>query len=278
MKRSNRLGKGLDALMASEDSEERLQEVEVNKIEPNPYQPRIDFDQNQLEDLASSIKRHGLLQPVIVRKKELKFQLAVGERRWRAAKIANLKQIPAIVQKMGEEDMMEIALIENLQREDLNPMEEAQAYQSLMDNFNLTQEELSTRIGKSRSAVANMLRLLRLSPLVQQHVSRETISKGHARALLALKDFSLQERILTKIVERELSVRETERLVKELQHPPEKEKEKEKKASPYQNYERFFRDILETEVKISESKRARKIVIKFDNEKDLKRILNRIKG
>ena len=183
------LGKGLSALIpAKEESstEEGVQEINIKEIRPNRFQPRHDFDEEKLAELAESVRVHGILQPIVVRAVIGGYELVAGERRWRAAQLAKLSSIPAVVRELSEAEMMEIALIENIQREDLNPLEEAEALQRLLTEFGLTQEELARRIGKSRSHIANTLRLLNLTPEVQSYVSRGTISMGHARALLAI--------------------------------------------------------------------------------------------
>src|SRR6056297_485739 len=212
-----RLDKGLDALLSKSQGEKReheIKDISVEKIKPNPFQPRDRFTEESLEELANSIEKKGILQPVTVREVQYdKFQLVTGERRWRAAKIVGLEFIPAIIRDFDDQEMMEVALIENLQREDLNPIEEAYAYQKMIEEFDLTQKEVAERVSKSRSAIANTLRLLNLPPSVQEIVSRETISMGHARALLPLES-KKQVDLANKIVEKDLSVRETEKMVK----------------------------------------------------------------
>lgn len=227
-----RLGKGLDALLSKSQGEKReheIKDISVEKIKPNPFQPRDRFTEESLEELANSIEKKGILQPVTVREVQYdKFQLVTGERRWRAAKIADLEFIPAIIRDFEDEEMMEVALIENLQREDLNPIEEAYAYQKMINKFDITQKEVAERVSKSRSAIANTLRLLKLPPSVQEIVSRETISMGHARALLPL-DADKQRELAQKIVEKDLSVRETEGLVKKHLEKNKKQKKNKKK-------------------------------------------------
>ncbi|HKL12391.1 MAG TPA: ParB/RepB/Spo0J family partition protein [Halanaerobiales bacterium] len=212
-----RLGKGLDALLSKSQGEKReheIKDINIEKIKPNPYQPRNRFTEESLEELANSIEKKGVLQPVTVREIQYEnFELVTGERRWRAAQRAGLDTIPAIIRDFKDDEMMEVALIENLQREDLNPIEEAYAYQKMIEEFDLTQKEVAERVSKSRSAIANTLRLLNLPPSVQEIVSRETISMGHARALLPLES-KKQVDLANKIVEKDLSVRETEKMVK----------------------------------------------------------------
>lgn len=274
--KTKRLGRGLNALIDTHETSDELQEIPVHEILPNPYQPRTDFSEEKMEELTQSIKEFGLIQPITVRKAEDEqgFQIAVGERRWRAAKRANLETVPALVQEMDEQKMMELAMVENLQREDLNPMEEAKAYQHLMKSFNFTQENLSLRLGRSRSSLANSLRLLNLSPLVQEYVSRETISKGHARALLGLKDHREQESLVKRIIQDDLSVRETEELVKFSNSPREKMREK-KRITSYLNYEKEMKDLLSVPVHIHEGRRKNRIVIEFTSEDDLKQIIGK---
>ncbi len=209
-----RLGKGLEALIPPGQLEGEANQIPLDYIESNPYQPREDFSDESLAELTESIKQHGVIQPLIVRKMEKKrFQIVAGERRWRAAIKAGLKRVPVVTRDFAEREMMEIALIENLQREDLNPIEEAQALQRLIGDFELTQEEVSRTLGKSRSGIANSLRLLKLDPEVQENVSRGTISMGHARALLALPSQEEQKEAARVIVKEGFNVRQTEKLV-----------------------------------------------------------------
>jgi len=209
-----RLGKGLEALIPSGQIEEEANQIPVEFIESNPYQPREDFSDESLSELVESVKQHGVIQPLIVRKIEKnRFQIVAGERRWRAAKKAGLKDVPVVTRDFGDREMMEVALIENLQREDLNPIEEAQALQRLMSEFDLTQEEAAQTLGKSRSGIANSLRLLKLDREVQENVSRETISTGHARALLSLPSKEDQQEAVRIILKEGFNVRQTEKLV-----------------------------------------------------------------
>lgn len=229
----NRLGKGLGALINDAAFEEdsstsgRLREIYVQQIEPNPFQPRQEFDQEELKELADSIKENGIIQPITVRQiKPDLYQLVTGERRWRASRMIGLSKIPAIIKDYDDRQMMETALIENIQREDLNPIEEAQAYQRMMEEFGLTQEDVASKVGKSRSSIANIVRLLNLSPKVQVYVSRETLSMGHARALLAIKNPEEQIQVADYIIKNNLSVRETEKFVHSFNKEMEKKKEK----------------------------------------------------
>lgn len=215
-----RLGRGLDALLAAEPQEgERVQEVALDEVEPNPHQPRRAFPEDKLEELAASIREHGVVQPILVRQHGDRYQIIAGERRWRAARMAGLRAIPVVVRDMSDAQMMEVALVENLQRQDLNPMEEARAYQTLMDRLGLTQEELAVRLGKSRPAIANALRLLQLDREVQELVEQGKLSMGHARAVAGLESAGAQREVARRIVDGGLSVREAEALVKRWQAP-----------------------------------------------------------
>ena len=224
------LGKGLEALfnenqltkeeeMKLENGEEIVQNLKLIDIEPNRDQPRRTFNSESLEELATSIKRYGVIQPIIVTKMDNYYQIVAGERRWRAAKKAGLMEIPCLVRDSTERKNREIALIENIQREDLNPVEEAQAYRRLIEEFHLKQDEIAERVSKSRTAVTNSLRLLKLSPKVQEMVVDEMISAGHARAILGISDFETQEMIALKVFDHKLSVRETEALVRKILKP-----------------------------------------------------------
>lgn len=213
------LGKGLGALIPQleEDELKKTQELPISKIKVNPYQPRKEFDEASLQELADSIREHGIIQPLLVRSYKDHYQLIAGERRWRAAQIVGLKFVPVVIRDYNDQQMMEIALVENLQREDLNPLEEAEAYNKLIQEFGLTQEEVAQKVGKSRPAVANTLRLLQLPEEIKQLVAKNVISMGHARTILSLTDQELQHKVCKEIIEKNLSVRETEELVYSLQ-------------------------------------------------------------
>src|SRR6185295_8662456 len=207
------LGRGLGALLSAERPDsfgDEQNEVEVELIDASPLQPRTFFDQSSLEQLAESIRTHGVVQPVVLRRIDDRYQLVAGERRWRAAKLAGLNRIPAVVRDIDDDNLLEIALIENIQREDLNPIEEAQAYKKLIDAVGLTQESLAARVGRDRSYITNYLRLLRLPDDIQSLVAQGKLSTGHARTLLGLEQADEQRRLARKIIERGLSVRETE--------------------------------------------------------------------
>ncbi|MEG6565633.1 ParB/RepB/Spo0J family partition protein [Thermoanaerobacterium saccharolyticum] len=266
------LGRGLQALIPEidEESPKGVENIKISDIEPNQFQPRKHFDDESLKELSDSIKEHGIIQPIIVRKNDFGYQIVAGERRWRAAKLAGLKEIPAIVKDFDDQKVMEIALIENLQREDLNPIDEAKAYKSLMEQFNLTQEEISKRVGKSRSSIANSIRLLNLDDEVQNMLMEGKITTGHAKVILALQDAEKQNMIAKKIVDKNLNVRETENLIKEVTSP---KKKKRKESDAYikeieDNFCRFFG----TKVKIIHGKNRGKILIEYYSEEDLSRL------
>lgn len=223
------LGKGLDLLIPDEDNNEESKSpvlIKVTQIDPNKGQPRKNFNEEALNELASSIKRHGMIQPVIVRKRDDRYELIAGERRWRAARIAGLKEIPAIIREYSDGEISEIALIENIQREDLTPIEEAKAYKTLIEEYGITQEELSSRISKSRANIANTMRLLKLNEDVQAMVEEGLLSAGHARALLGLEDEESQLKAAGEVIKGDLSVRDTEKLVKNKKNPPQKKEKK----------------------------------------------------
>lgn len=210
------LGKGLQALLPEAESsrDEGVREIEIALVKPNPFQPRKEFDAEKLEELATSIREHGVVQPILVRAKGEGYEIVAGERRWRASRLAGLKSIPAVVREFSETEVMEIALIENLQREDLNPLEEAEAYDRLIKEFGATQEELAKRLGKSRPQITNTLRLLQLSSGLRQRVASGAISVGHAKVLLSVPDAKERETLGAAIAERGLSVREAEAFLK----------------------------------------------------------------
>lgn len=212
------LGKGLGALIstANEETENGIMELRVNEIEPNVGQPRKKFDDEKLIQLSDSIKQHGIVQPIIVRKEENIYKIVAGERRWRAARMAGLTNVPVILKDISNKQVMEMALIENIQREDLNPIEEAEAYERLINEYKMTQEELSKSIGKNRSTIANIIRLLALGEKVKEYLINGEISSGHARALLSIEDKEMQEKVCSEIIEKNLNVRDTESLVKKL--------------------------------------------------------------
>ncbi len=278
-----RLGKGLDALLSKSQGEKReheIKDINVEKIKPNPFQPRNRFSDDTLDELAESIANKGVLQPVTVREVQYdNFELVTGERRWRAAKKVGLKTIPAIIRDFKDEEMMEVALIENLQREDLNPIEEAHAYKKMIEELEITQKEVAKRVSKSRSTVANTLRLLNLPPSVQEIVSRETISMGHARALLPL-EHKKQKEIAKKIVEEDLSVRKTEELVKSLTEKKNKKnmnkKTKNELSPKWIKAREQLAEKLGLDVKIKDKVSKKEITINCRDYKEMENILNKI--
>lgn len=274
------LGKGLAALIPdySEENKNLLKEINIDEITPNPNQPRIDMDQEKLNELADSIKEHGVIQPIIVRRiKKGSYQIIAGERRWRACKMLDLKTIPAIITEYSDLKSTEVALIENLQRVDLNPLEEALAYQSLINEFGITQEKLAKRVGKSRSAVANTLRLLSLPDDILQMLKNGDLTSGHARALLALDEARKQIAVAKEVVNKQLSVRQTERLVKKLTEQKQTGNEKnQSQANPELLYlQDKLQNIFSTKVQIKTNKKGKgKLEIEFYNQDDLNRIID----
>ncbi|MFD2170634.1 ParB/RepB/Spo0J family partition protein [Tumebacillus lipolyticus] len=275
-KRSGGLGRGLEAIFNSNPKgEESVSTALVADLRPNPYQPRRVFDDEKIEELSSSIREHGIIQPLIVRASVRGYEVVAGERRLRAAKLAGLDEVPVVVRDFTDRQMNEIALIENLQREDLNPIEVAEAYQSLMEKFDLKQDVLAKKVGQSRSHVANMLRLLNLPSEIREHVSRGTLSMGHARALLGLTDKKQQIALAEKAIDEELSVRQVEHLVNRLQTMAQRETKKVAKPNPIlKQYEEEFRTRLGTGVKIVQGKKRGKIEIDYFSTEDLERILS----
>lgn len=270
------LGKGLNALFNTDEvvAGEKVEKIQVRDIKPNPYQPRKEFKKEALEELAESIKEHGILQPVVVRKQGKGYELVVGERRFRAAKIALQKEIPAIIREFDQQQMMELAILENLQREDLTALEEAEAYQNLMENLKFTQEQLAQRLGKSRPYIANQVRLLSLPKDVQQLIAEQIITPGHGRTLLSLKRNKLISQVAAKVVQQGLNVRQLEALVQQYNEDVSREtKEKPKKDLFLQEREDQLRDVFGTSVVITKGKKKGKIEIEFFSEDDLERIL-----
>lgn len=280
------LGKGLDSLIADkvgtsgDKTEENKNEVmvSINKVEPNKEQPRKTFDEDALLELSESIKQFGVLQPLLVTDKKDYYEIIAGERRWRAAKMAGLKKVPVIVKDLTDQEIVEISLIENIQRENLNPIEEAIAYKRLLNEFNLKQDEVAERVSKSRTAVTNSMRLLKLCDKVQQMVINDMISTGHARALLGITDEEKQYNLAQRIFDEKISVRETEKLVKKLQkqkNEPVKEAAPEKKKldAVYQEAEEKMKTILGTKVIINQKDSMKgKIEIEYYSPEELTRI------
>ena len=256
---------------------EQVQIVKLTKVEPSREQPRKQFDADALQELAESIKQFGVLQPLLVQKKEDYYEIIAGERRWRASKLAGLKEVPVIVKEFTEQEAVEISLIENIQREDLNPIEEAMAYKRLMEEFHLKQDAIAERVSKSRTAVTNSMRLLKLDDRVQQMLIDEMISTGHARALLALESKDAQAEAAVKVFDEKLSVRETERLAKELLNPVQKKEEKPKNQAEelvYKNLEEKIKQIIGAKVAINRrTDNKGKIEIEYYSQEELERIV-----
>ena len=286
------LGKGLDSLIPDhktvKTTERKKQEVEekkegeqlinINKIEPNHEQPRRNFEEDSLLELADSIKQFGVLQPLIVQKRHDYYEIIAGERRWRAAKMAGIKEIPVIIKEYTKREAVEIALIENIQRENLNPIEEAMAFKRLLTEFSLKQDEVAERVSKSRTTVTNSMRLLKLDERVQQMIVDDMISTGHARTLLAIEDHEEQYNLANKIFDEKLSVRETEKLIKELKNP---KKEKEKKVIEqdfiYKDLEERMKTVMGTKVHVNPKTKGKgKIEIEYYSDEELERIFELI--
>ena len=274
------LGRGLSALIPDTPApvpspSERSLEIDSDLLRPNKFQPRTQMDDERIEDLARSIRSNGIIQPIIVRKVDNGYEIIAGERRWRAAQRAGLLKVPVVVRDIPEERLLAVALIENIQREDLNPIEEAVAYRRLGDEFHLTQEQIADAVGKDRSSVANYVRLLRLPQEVRGNVASNTLSMGHARALLALSDEAAQLRVARDVVSRNLSVRETEALVKKAASPvvekPEKPTDVHTRAA-----EDKLRMSLGTRVRINRKGKGGRIEIEFVNEDELQRLYERL--
>ncbi len=277
------LGKGINALFNNVEFEqgegEAIKEINLKELRPNPYQPRKVFSEDAIEELKQSILVHGILQPIIARKSIKGYEIVVGERRYRAAVEAGLKNVPVVVRKMTEQQMMELAILENLQREDLNPIEEAFAYQTLLERLNLTQDELAKRLGKSRPHITNHVRLLSLPEEVKNYISEGKISMGHGRALLALKNKEKLNALVEKVMKEKLNVRQLEQYIHQLNEnvPREtKTKEQQKKDIFIKQRETNLRERLGTTVTIKQTKKKGKIEIEFFSQEDLDRILDLI--
>ena len=288
------LGKGLDSLIPDNksiksvspektaetrneaDVKEGVLTMKINEVEPNRDQPRKNFDEDALLELSDSIKQFGVLQPLLVRKRKDYYEIIAGERRWRAAKLAGVKEVPVIIKEYTDQEILEIGLIENIQRENLNPIEEAIAYKRLLEEFNLKQDEVAERVSKSRTAVTNSMRLLKLSDKVQQMIIDDMISTGHARALLAIDDPELQYTLANKIFDEKLSVRETEKLVKEIKNPKKpKEKKVIENAFIYQDLEEKMKSVFGTKVSIaSKGKGKGKIEIEYYSDDELEHLFD----
>lgn len=271
------LGKGLNAFFGNiEDvKEETVKEININELRPNPYQPRKVFDPEALEEMKRSIIEHGILQPIIVRKSIKGYEIVVGERRFRAAKEAKLKKVPAVIRELNEQQMMELAVLENLQREDLTAIEEGAAYQLLLDKLKLTQEELAKRLGKSRPHIANHIRLLSLPPVIQELISEKQISMGHGRALLGLRNKDNLQAVVQKTIKENLNVRQLEQLIQQINEsvPRETKRPKQQKDIFLKERESSLRERFGTTVHIKQTKNKGKIEIEFFSKEDLERII-----
>ena len=288
------LGAGIDTLIPKRKESDsntktevktvvkEVDKIDINKIEPNNSQPRKNFNEDSLQELADSIKQHGMIEPLIVQQGEKGFyRIIAGERRWIAAKIAGLKEIPVIVKDYTNQEIMEIALIENIQREDLNPIEEAEAFQKLIEEYHLKQDEIAEKVSKSRVAITNALRLLKLDEKVRQMVIEDKIKSGHARALLAIEDLELQYNTAIKVFDEKLSVRETEKLVKNLSKDDKKQEEKKIPAEEqlqvvYAEYAEKLKTIMGTKVNINRNKDGKKgkIEIEYYSSEEFERIID----
>jgi ParB family transcriptional regulator, chromosome partitioning protein len=271
------LGKGINALFTNvaSNNDEPVTEVKIKDLRPNPYQPRKIFDEEPLEELTQSIKEHGILQPLVVRKSIKGYEIVVGERRYRAAKKAKLDTVPVVVKDLNDQQMMELAVLENLQREDLTPIEEAMAYQTLIEKLDITQEELAKRLGKSRPHIANHIRLLSLPKDIQTYISEGKISMGHGRALLGLRKKEQLPAVVEKVIKEELNVRQLEKLIHHLNENVSRETKKKHEVKDVfiKEKENLLREKFGTTVNIKQSKKKGKIEIEFFSKEDLERIL-----
>jgi len=272
------LGRGLDALISSanalENARDSVLEVKINDVEPNADQPRKVFDQERLQALAESIKEHGVVQPIIVRQDGSRYVIVAGERRWRAAKLAGLKTIPVVVKELSSRQVMEIALIENLQREDLNPIEEAEAYQKLMDEYSMTQEEVAKLVGKSRAAIANSVRLLTLAKEIREMLVDGRLTSGHARTLVAIEDENRQKELADLFVKKGLNVREAEKLAaQEAKRAAKKARPKKEDVEMTQLVE-DLRTLFGTKIDLQRGKDKGKIVIEYYSKEEFDRIID----
>jgi len=273
------LGRGLGALIPDIDvtsESDGVVKIDINQIEPNEEQPRKKFDEEKLQELSDSIKEHGIVQPVILKKEGRNYKLIAGERRWRAARMAGLKEVPAIIRDFSDSEIMEISLIENIQREDLNPLELAEAYKKLMDELQLTQDEVAQKVGKSRSAVANILRLLNLDKRVRDYIADGILTEGHARAIAAIPNHEFQYEMAKRVIDEDLNVRQTEKLIKNTALSKLKEKVKKKKGKdPYlEDIQERLTNHFGTKVVINHGRKKGKIEIEYYSRDDLQRILD----
>ena len=273
------LGKGLDALFGAVPQEEQMAEndvlknLKIKEVEPNRNQPRKKFDQEALEELANSIKEYGLIQPIVVTKKEDYYQIIAGERRWRASKLAGMEEIPAIIREDDDKKNTEIALIENIQREDLNPYEKAVGIKNLMQEYGLRQEDVAKKLGKSRSAIANSVRILNLDPRVLEFAKEGKLTEGHCKSLLPITDPERQYKTAVQMIERGATVRQLEKAVK----TKVSKEEQDRNHVLYKDIENTFQGFFGTKVRLDAGKRRGKIVIEYSSNDDLERILDLIK-
>ena len=279
MAKMSGLGKGLDALFGPAPEEEQMQEndtlknLKITEVEPNRDQPRKNFDQESLEELADSIKEYGLIQPIVVTKKDGYYGIVAGERRWRASKIAGLTEIPAIIREDNERINSEISLIENMQREDLNPYEKAVGVRTLIDNYGLSQEEVAKKLGKGRSTIANIVRILNLEPRVLEMAKEGKLSEGHCKALLAITDPEKQYKTAVQMLERGATVRQVEKKAR----VKETKEESDRNHILYKSIEDNFQSFFGSKVRLDPGKRRGKIIIEYTSNDDLERILGLIK-
>lgn len=289
------LGKGLDSLIPHNNTIKKIEKktvevikekagettLKLSEIEPNRNQPRKNFNEDALEELKESIKEFGVIQPIVVQKRKDYYEIIAGERRWRAAKLAGIKEVPVIIKDYTDKEIMEIALIENIQREDLNPIEEAMAYKNLIDEYNLKQDEVAQRVSKSRATVTNAMRLLKLTEEVQRMLTEDMISSGHARALLAVENPEMQIELANKIFDEKLSVRETEKLVKQLNNPKKKPDKKEDipNKAVYEDIEEKLKSKVGSKVRLNYKANGKgKIEIEYYSNAELERIYDLIMG
>ncbi|OBR92210.1 MULTISPECIES: ParB/RepB/Spo0J family partition protein [Clostridium] len=279
------LGKGLRALIPENALEEKLESkkdtilIDIDLISANKTQPRKNFDEQKILQLSQSIQEHGIIQPLILNKTgDDVYSIVAGERRWRAAKLANIKEVPAIIMNLSDKEILEISLIENIQRQDLNPIEEALAYKRLINDFNLTQEELSVKIGKSRTAITNCMRLLNLDSRVQEYIIDGVITEGHGRALLGVGDGELQYKLAQNVIDENLTVRDIEKIIKNLNSSKAAKNDNIKKANPYYvDIREKLEDLFGTKVSLMDKKNKGKIQIEYYSQEDLQRILDILK-
>lgn len=292
-KKKTGLGRGLNTLIPSApvkdtESEKILKKEEqikseivvpILKVEPNPNQPRRQFDEDSLQELADSVKQYGILQPLIVKKHDKFYEIIAGERRWRAAKLAGLKEVPVLIRDYAENEIVEIALIENIQREDLNPIEEALAYKRLMEEFSLKQDQVAAKVSKSRAAITNSLRLLKLDQRVQNLLSEEMITTGHARALLAIEDPDQQYETAMKVFDEKLSVREIEKLLKQMSKKKKETPKEENKVQEFlfANIEESLKQALGSKVNIKNRNNKGKIEIEYYSKEELDRLVDMLR-